>query len=311
MSMEMRTPTLTDGVHDGMNKTCWPLLACIVIIWGSTACRQADPWSADGLAPSLRADEVRWGAFDSLPPQQDEEDENRGNFAGLMGGHGQRGNVCLIGQGLFVSRFSGVKDAAASWLREHRKAVVYDLWAPTAEKGKLEWKYVAVVDGQDILNVHLVRHGHMPADTLECGEEYRVVSRDTYEAYLERARAAEAKAKAERAGIWGDEFDYAVYIRDREKDLIDYARAVLEGRVEKEAGRINYPSPKLSGKSRIRVKLVTKDANNNVYFVTNESWVSFNVGFVYKQGPLLGDGGEDTIAREEHLFGRWWFYVAH
>ncbi len=102
-------------------------------------------------------------------------------------------------------------------------------------------------------------------------------------------------------------------IRAQEKVLRTYSEDLLAGKVEKEPGFVSYTRARLprSGIGQ-RIGSVTRDENDNVYFVLTDSWVTFTHGFVLRNADtaLLGDQLEPEIASLEHLFGNWWYYHA-
>jgi len=102
-------------------------------------------------------------------------------------------------------------------------------------------------------------------------------------------------------------------IREEESALSAYANDVVQGDVAQEPGLVTYSRDAL-GDTRIgkRVVAVTKDTFENVYFVLEGSWVTFNAGFVWRNGDrrLLGDLMEPEVTHEEPLFDDWWYYVA-
>ena len=102
--------------------------------------------------------------------------------------------------------------------------------------------------------------------------------------------------------------DLKAWIRDNEVALTSYANKIRSDAVGREKGMVTYPPPEIPGAHRNRVIHVTKDDNSNVYFVTDDSFVTFNVGFVLKAGDLLGDKCEPRIVFRERAFGDWWIY---
>ena len=63
------------------------------------------------------------------------------------------------------------------------------------------------------------------------------------------------------------------------------------------------------GKRVVRVK---RDGNGNLYFVLEQSTVTFNVGLIWQSGSgdFLGDGEEPRVTHTEKLAERWFFYHA-
>jgi hypothetical protein len=73
----------------------------------------------------------------------------------------------------------------------------------------------------------------------------------------------------------------------------------------------HFPLPGATARGP-RIHAATLDANGNVYFVTKDSFVQFDVGFVHRNGDaeLLGNQREPRIVDVAHLFGPWWYYHA-
>jgi hypothetical protein len=100
------------------------------------------------------------------------------------------------------------EDLINAWLAKHPGAdviVVYTsgrLWTKFAFSKR---KWVWAVDGDDNLNIHLVRWGGCEAWTmlLEKGDKAHV-TRKEYEAFVEKVIDAESLAKKERLGIWSE-----------------------------------------------------------------------------------------------------------
>jgi len=61
-----------------------------------------------------------------------------------------------------------------------------------------------------------------------------------------------------------------------------------------------------------RVARVRRDGNGNLYFVLEQSRVTFNVGLIWQSGSgdFLGDGEEPRVTHTEKLAERWFFYHA-
>lgn len=91
-------------------------------------------------------------------------------------------------------------------------------------------------------------------------------------------------------------------IRADEQALLDHVQAL----------RSRSPSPPAIDTLALapRIHHVTVDANGNVYFILTDSWVTFNVGFVARNGgaEFLGDGCEPEIRHLQHLLDHWWYY---
>ena len=61
-----------------------------------------------------------------------------------------------------------------------------------------------------------------------------------------------------------------------------------------------------------RILRVTRDSNGNLYFILRDSWVTFNVGVVWRKGSadLLGDGEEPRLNSVEKIGDHWFLYYA-
>jgi len=103
--------------------------------------------------------------------------------------------------------------------------------------------------------------------------------------------------------------DVSSWLKLNEVALADHAHRILAGEVEQEPGRVIYPPPARQT-GELRVTAVTKDDNNNVYFILSGSFVTFNVGLVLRNGDkeLLGDQCEPSVGFRRHIRDRWWHY---
>ena len=92
-------------------------------------------------------------------------------------------------------------------------------------------------------------------------------------------------------------------IRADEKPLLAYVEALRSGAAHGGIDSLPIAS---------RVLGVTVDDNKNVYFILRDSFVTFNVGFIARNGDaaLLGDGQEPEIRFRKRLFNNWWYYKA-
>ena len=92
------------------------------------------------------------------------------------------------------------------WLAEHPNAIVLPIYSSPMfldnPPGTLQ-VYAWVVDGDNNLNLHLVKMGACPADMmkLESGDK-PVIDEATYKAFLKQLTEAEREAKARMLGIW-------------------------------------------------------------------------------------------------------------
>jgi hypothetical protein len=115
----------------------------------------------------------------------------------------------------------------AQWIAAHPDAevTVVDraaMFADEKRDGSASFAYVWIQDGDENLNLTLVRQGMVPAGVMTDGAAYlstvrdldqnsrtypkRMVTDVEYEAFFERALAAEALAIKEGKGIWSDRY---------------------------------------------------------------------------------------------------------
>ncbi len=115
-----------------------------------------------------------------------------------------------------------------------------------------------------------------------------------------------------KAVIWKKYLkDLSRFVKENDEQLLSYAEAVRKGELQKRSGRVDYPPPALSDQ-RFRVFQVTKDANENVYFILDDSFTTFNVGFISRKldRPFLGDQIEPTLVTNILLHGAWYYFKA-
>lgn len=124
---------------------------------------------------------------------------------------------CLLGNGFFRTPESGEEDSIVkAFVAAHPLAQVVPvtMTVPTPPHKMI---YVWVEDGEDNLNITLVREGAFPGpvmlDAVGAGlaalvkdKPYRLIADDRYEAFIERVKAAEEAAKRERKGVWSEEY---------------------------------------------------------------------------------------------------------
>lgn len=116
---------------------------------------------------------------------------------------------CLMSRGGFLAPTSkDYEDLIKAWLAKHPNAdviVVYTLDGALTQSPDSKSKWAWVVDGDDNLNIHLVRLGGCPAGTmlLDKGDKAHV-TREEYKYFTEKIIEAESLAKKERLGIWND-----------------------------------------------------------------------------------------------------------
>jgi hypothetical protein len=115
----------------------------------------------------------------------------------------------LMARGGFLALTSrDYEDRISAWLAKHPNAdviVVYTLDGALTQFPDSKSKWAWVVDGDDNLNIHLVRSGGCEAWTmlLEKGDKARV-TRKEYGSFVEKITEAESLARKERIGIWSE-----------------------------------------------------------------------------------------------------------
>jgi hypothetical protein len=145
--------------------------------------------------------------FSSLPSEIYHASEIvwRGHFGGRKV---EPHNIyCLMTQGSFLADTSrDWEDLIKNWLAEHTKAdvrVVYVLSPALTDFPDSKMKSVWVVDGDDFLNLYLVRKGGCSAQTmlLNRGDKTSLAQAE-YESFVKKVVDAENQAKKEKLGIW-------------------------------------------------------------------------------------------------------------
>jgi hypothetical protein len=102
---------------------------------------------------------------------------------------------------------------------------------------------------------------------------------------------------------------YENLIRNNRVALSNYIADVLAGRAQKHPGATVFSPPSVSHHD-LSLAAVSVDQNTNIYFVSNRSFTTFNVGIVYSPfgKPLLGDGMEPRIVWTVRLEDGWYCY---
>jgi hypothetical protein len=136
--------------------------------------------------------------------------EWRGHFGKAKG---RAETLTLLGSGTLRTPLGPDLDKEVGrWLAAHPEARARILGRSAA------FAWVWVRDGDDSLNVHLVRTGQCVAGTMAMPLELLVVPRSERAARLERARAAEWEAIEAGLGVWGKER----YAEERHRTLADH-----------------------------------------------------------------------------------------
>jgi len=114
---------------------------------------------------------------------------------------------CLMTQGAFRAPTSDdFEELIKIWLSQHPNAeasVVYILSPSLTDFPDSKMKSVWVVDGEDNLNIYLVRKGGCPAGTMLLNRgDKTALTREEYESFSKRVNDAEQLAKKDSLGIW-------------------------------------------------------------------------------------------------------------
>jgi hypothetical protein len=115
----------------------------------------------------------------------------------------------LMAQGGFRAPTStDYEDLIKAWIAKHPNAdviVVYTLDGALTRFPDSKSKWAWVVDGDDNLNIQLVRSGGCEAWTMFLAKGDKAhVTRKEYEAFVEKVIEAESLAKKERLGVWSE-----------------------------------------------------------------------------------------------------------
>lgn len=96
------------------------------------------------------------------------------------------------------------------------------------------------------------------------------------------------------------------YFHLNESALTAEATALLAGKVPPSPGRTSYPV-NLATNNGIHIRYAGMDRNSNVYFVSSDSWVTFNIGLAYSphELPLLGDTFEPRLHTNIVISPKW------
>lgn len=170
-----------------------PLFLISVLILTAFAIRAQEASIKFGVGPQLRfaAGKLSWD----------------GPFGGLKN---EPNNVySLMTQGGFLAPTSpDYAKLIVEWLEKHTNAdavVVYDLQPMMRDVPDSKMRSLWIVDGDESLNIYLVRNGSCPAGTmvLNAGDK-TPLRKDEYEAFEEAVWEAQKMAKLEKLGIWAD-----------------------------------------------------------------------------------------------------------
>jgi len=137
-----------------------------------------------------------------------------------------RAVYCLLGNGFFRAPSSGDIDALiAAFLAAHPAAQAVPVTVTAQNIGNAKsgvpMIYIWVEDGDVNLNVNLVREGAYPGNVMldvvqafggriasmkDEEKPRRLIANDKYQAFIARVAGAQDAAKAEKKGVWSDEF---------------------------------------------------------------------------------------------------------
>ncbi|CAN5592774.1 hypothetical protein BH20ACI4_BH20ACI4_22520 [soil metagenome] len=115
----------------------------------------------------------------------------------------------LMTQGGFRAPTSdNFENLIQTWLAKHSKAetvLVYEMEGMMSNNPNSKMKAVWVVEGEENLNIYLVRNGGCPGGTmvLNVGDK-TPLTKEEYEAFVKKLIEAEQLAKKEQLGIWSD-----------------------------------------------------------------------------------------------------------
>lgn len=114
---------------------------------------------------------------------------------------------CLMARGFFRSPTKNIPVARDAWLKKHPKAKLVPVSSmPSSTKNpRSRLTYVWVVDGDENLNLELVRQGcfHPATQMLGDGQELEV-PRKKYDQFVEKLTAAADYAREHKLGLWGE-----------------------------------------------------------------------------------------------------------
>jgi hypothetical protein len=149
------------------------------------------------------------------------------HFTAIFGQRGgEKAVYCLLGSGFFRTPRSGEEDALIkAFAADHpgAQAIPVTLTVPSivATGPRVPMFFVWIEDGDASLNVMLVREGAFPGGVMidavqmansgmpqpkEEDRPRRLIDDGRYQSFLQRVMAAEAAAKAERKGVWSEEY---------------------------------------------------------------------------------------------------------
>lgn len=94
------------------------------------------------------------------------------------------------------------------WFVKHPKAeakVVFEIEGLMSNNPNSKMKAVWVVEGDDNLNIYLVRNGGCPGGTMALnGGDKTSLTKEEYEAFIKKIIESEQLARKEKLGVWKD-----------------------------------------------------------------------------------------------------------
>ena len=107
---------------------------------------------------------------------------------------------------LLGTKSKNVQTVMGAWLKDHPKAAVVSVFSsgPMWTKNpSSKLAFVWVAQGNDNLNIELVRQGCISPETQVLGpDEKPEVSREDYKAFIQKIIEAVRQAKEQKIGIW-------------------------------------------------------------------------------------------------------------
>jgi hypothetical protein len=130
-------------------------------------------------------------------------------WTGVFGGSeaAPRSAFCLMARGFFQMPTSPeMPGLIETWIRAHPKAVVITVATsgPITDKDPdSKLSFVWIVDGEENLNLALVRDGCFAPQTQTIGKNHKLeVSQADYEAFVKKALDAGKQAAEKKLGVW-------------------------------------------------------------------------------------------------------------
>lgn len=118
-----------------------------------------------------------------------------------------KATLCLMARGYFrMATNPDMPKLVDDWMRDHPKAMVVPVasFGPTIEKEpESRMIYVWIIDGEQNLNLELVRRGCFAPQTQAIGSAQKLEApKADYDAFIEKAMAAGKEARDKKLGVW-------------------------------------------------------------------------------------------------------------